>query len=761
MTLDNSTIVINMHGLNDTEDCMNCFKVSQGNQKFNVVMVKDGVQSARVPFRHLRDVNDYMVSNGGVAVLPENVGLINCFDKTGKFPCDVTDDYAYILIPQSVGFSVFYRNRESREFVSSGARFQCVSAMRSHANKRLRGGDSCSPKCNTKVEYFKADGAVSEKQGHTYRLEKYAETAAALYYLKDGVNAQLAFGDPEQCRKNMWEHIAACLSEAVPPEVEEAAARIVTEAGKVTPERKTHQAVYSRYFSARMKDLGDVYVEGARYRVYKTVKGIWRAGEYNSVTHKSNWIDSLEFEDEDQATAYLYLYAGSKSLEFYDDYGKKCTFRKATKCIRTTKTGHVERHSYDGYSWNKEFVDGVDVRSAKEKSLAAKTASAVKQPVDAKASGNVAEMAVETPVGEESKPPAPTTQVLNYYSASLQLCSRADAMYREACDSGNCQVHQKVDGKWKSIFKGTLEQLTSFKDKLIQEYLKTARAASQSSSTKGASKGEAAPVEKQAADGAAESGFGEISAEDNSVVSVVWSKCRYTTWLSEKQLYCYLVLAAIRNRYAGKSAMFDTRLYDGMKQPIYLVDTDWVANPKRVNTSIRKGCLKACDSLAEARCIRSDIQDVPRPLQWSDNVSEYMWDPTTPIAPITLHAIEHIVQERGERFPEELKGKDEVAVMEVVKKAAVDGAMVAARDPFYALPAYSKEHNDVTLMLPVYIPLLYGNKVIAALVVKKWATGYRVVTMLDTVQAVRSVSLFRDPRTTWLKEAYEEWINCG
>lgn len=232
----------------------------------------------------------------------------------------------------------------------------------------------------------------------------------------------------------------------------------------------------------------------------------------------------------------------------------------------------------------------------------------------------------------------------------------------------------------------------------------------------------------------------------------VWNLVSASTYIPREYLGDYLYICMWRNRISKNGAVFNSRLTDILGQPIYLVDTSYNSEGITENTKLHTSNLRVVSTLEEARKYAPGLQYLPAPLQWASSPSRYLWDPAIPLMPITPNVIQHVCVERKDRLPEELRNMQPAVLMQAIKQSIEDGARQASTDIFHALPSYSREHNEVSMMLPIRLPLLYGDSVVAVALLTRRPVGYQLVTIITTEMARRSVMAFTNPANTWLKE---------
>lgn len=146
----------------------------------------------------------------------------------------------------------------------------------------------------------------------------------------------------------------------------------------------------------------------------------------------------------------------------------------------------------------------------------------------------------------------------------------------------------------------------------------------------------------------------------------------------------------------------------------------------------------------------SDIKELPQYFRWSSNPADMVWNPSIPLQPVTQHQMEHICIDNITRLPEELQNLDTPVLMQAIKQEVEKGVKIAACDARYALPIYSADLHRVSMVLPVRIPLLYGDRIVACAILDKSELGYRLVTLITVGMAKTSVATLTDITNTWL-----------
>ena len=232
------------------------------------------------------------------------------------------------------------------------------------------------------------------------------------------------------------------------------------------------------------------------------------------------------------------------------------------------------------------------------------------------------------------------------------------------------------------------------------------------------------------------------------VVSAVWGRIKGRTEMTEVELTAYLFNCLERNRKSDKKCAVHTRLFDKFGQPIYITAHE---------RGDEESCLKnshIVDTIAavkyfEPACTESTM---PAPIQWSYSMADYVWDATLPVAPITEFSYGHMVKDRGDRISACVEELSEEDLLYAIKTSIAIGLERAAVDCTYALPSYSRKRNQVNMLLPLFVPQYSFKEPVGAIMLYKSHLGYTPATILSCRMAYLSVSAFRDPMNTWLKE---------
>lgn len=490
------------------------------------------------------------------------------------------------------------------------------------------------------------------------------------------------------------------------------------------------------YYDSDYNAEGDIKTTSSRYKIHFLVTWqCWAASSRGSSKGRFTRMTDIRFKNVNDALGWIKLYVGATSLEFLNGKRLPCSYTLATLCRRTDEDGVVVSFRRKGYDWL-QFLDGT----------------------------------------EEDVTLFADNYTVFHYTEVGKECNVEDAAYREFVETPNLfhRFLARKNSSWSIIKCGTPDEISAFRAKVFASNAIPAKevdvAAQSNLPTAKAEPADVPEVEVVPSNVLAGEKQPIIQPCDNASsvhvphasVKKTWELVKDSTWLRGGDLMGYLIMCVSRNRVAGDSPIFNTRLCDKINQPVYGYDLDYKFRKGKGDSYVDFTRVSFSATLHDYQRFVPGVTEAPEPVQFFTDISKCVWDPTKPLLPLTQHTLEHICVDRIKRFPKELQLANPVHLITAVKDSLLHEVERAKRDIFYALPAYSKEHEELSMLLPIYIPLLFGNKVVVTLVLSATTQGYRLCTVLDTGRAVRSVSVFRDPRTTWLKECYndEPIVDC-
>lgn len=684
-----------------------------------------GKKLSNVSFKNLRQMASWIGSRHPIKLDVEALNFKLYYDAAGKPMNNVTNaKFSIVPLHTIADFALSVLKADRWEQIEYGTFLTCMNRL----DRCVRTGayEPAAPAPNPIprfAEYRNHMGEVVPSMGDCFfRFDQYSDNKWVLSYKEGPDWKKVADGTKKRCLEIMR------------AETKRYKAQLAQEAQQPTPpaissdKRRTRNApttVSEECYDSEKRQIGSTPTSATRYSIRYMSNKLYRIVCREGSTGPFHLLTKTEFVDSDAAYAYFMLAAGAESLEFSNARHQTVEFDSAVFCNRHMPGGLVEVHKFDGNAWEKL------------------------------AEGTAAEMR------DWHEPESET-----FYDNLFAKCGLDKAEYKEYIAQPGILHHlykKEADG-WKSIKRGSPSDITQYKSMLRDlalQSLESERSKANEVKDTPAAKPDAgtqpaSTVTKDTAKTANKFPSWSPSGRRPAIEDVLWNEIKNTTWLFKEDVAAYIDIMTRRNRHIGQSPVYDTRLYDSMNQPIYIADMDF--NNDRIDPGyVNIGQLRIFKALYEVQAVFPHIQTLPAPIQLSQDPADYLWDPTSKILPITLHTIEHILTDRETRLPKEFDGVQQAVLMEYLSDEVSKGEARAMRDPFFALPCYSREDDVVSMMLPIHSPMLTSkHKIVAALILRKGARGYQVRTLLTGAMAVKSVSLFCDPRNTWLRECYED-----
>ena len=197
----------------------------------------------------------------------------------------------------------------------------------------------------------------------------------------------------------------------------------------------------------------------------------------------------------------------------------------------------------------------------------------------------------------------------------------------------------------------------------------------------------------------------------------------------------------------GRAAVINSGLIDKFMNDIYLlldVELDGTfKNPMVIESKT---------DLLNIGFSKDDIRHMPEPVKFYKCRSELIFEGD--IEDFNLdnrEKLNHIINERRSRFPEELRGLSEGALCEKLKTSVENAIRMSKRDYSYIVPMYNCQQDVIQYLVPMYInnDISQGPElVIVAGLVNEF---YEVMTILNPDDAYDNARILSVPDSSWLK----------
>jgi len=250
----------------------------------------------------------------------------------------------------------------------------------------------------------------------------------------------------------------------------------------------------------------------------------------------------------------------------------------------------------------------------------------------------------------------------------------------------------------------------------------------------------------------------------NSTIPEVWSYKHSPSGLKHPILKSYIenIFNRLKQEHAngelnkiifsqdGKWMMFNTNLLDKFFHEIIIVaevrhigNKDLYFNPKRSK--------KETDRLKK----KFDKDAKPTTPKFFENVDEVVFQ-TKWSVDRDFDKFTHIIEERGNRFPTEYKGKRPEILARTLDNAIDYAVTITQRNYKFIVPMYRPQKDSIQLLMPIYLEGTFQNRPDFALVLTPNPTNeiYIPETILPLDAAYQNARLIAKPDETWLNPAF-------
>jgi hypothetical protein len=198
----------------------------------------------------------------------------------------------------------------------------------------------------------------------------------------------------------------------------------------------------------------------------------------------------------------------------------------------------------------------------------------------------------------------------------------------------------------------------------------------------------------------------------------------------------------------GKYIIFNTNLLDKFFHAIYIIAEVKEAEGLEVYVRPRR---TAEESFRDFR--RYGFEDKVRPLppKFFEEIDEVIFNPSWNIDK-NYDALTHIIEERSERFPAEMKSKPSHILAKKLYDAIDYAVAIAQRNYKYIVPIYYPKCNRISFLMPIFLEGTYNTYPDFALVLQPDAENkiYIARTILDLETGYQDARLVAKPDESWL-----------
>ena len=195
----------------------------------------------------------------------------------------------------------------------------------------------------------------------------------------------------------------------------------------------------------------------------------------------------------------------------------------------------------------------------------------------------------------------------------------------------------------------------------------------------------------------------------------------------------------------GKYIIFNTNLLDKFFHAIYIIaeieEDEVYIRPRRT----------AEESYREFKKYGFTDEVQPLPPTFFEEINEVIFNPSWNIDK-NYDALTHIIEERCERFPTEMKSKPSHILAKKLYDAIDYAVAIAQRNYKYIIPIYYPRCDRISFLMPIFLDGTYNTRPDFALVLQADAENkiYIARTILDLETGYQDARLVAKPDESWL-----------
>ncbi len=198
----------------------------------------------------------------------------------------------------------------------------------------------------------------------------------------------------------------------------------------------------------------------------------------------------------------------------------------------------------------------------------------------------------------------------------------------------------------------------------------------------------------------------------------------------------------------GKYVIFNTNLLDKFFHAIYIIAE--VQEAEGLEVYIRpKRTAEESFLLFKKHGFSENVKPLP-PIFFED-INEVIFNPSWNIDK-NYDSLTHIIEDRSERFPAEMKSKPSHSLAKKLYDAIDYAVAIAQRNYKYIVPIYYPKCNRISFLMPIFLEGTYNTYPDFALVLQPDAENqmYIARTILDLETGYQDARLVAKPDESWL-----------
>lgn len=242
--------------------------------------------------------------------------------------------------------------------------------------------------------------------------------------------------------------------------------------------------------------------------------------------------------------------------------------------------------------------------------------------------------------------------------------------------------------------------------------------------------------------------------KENWIVARPDGKSRLENYLSALQSKVRVLMASnCGNGYiincSSDKIVYNTGLFDTYMNDIYIMCS--IYEHKNEIRMYEHELVSSKPQLITAGFSREDVKMLPKPLTFYKNVSELIMSADIDDFDLSNRSrIDHIIDERKYRFPEQWQAASKDEIFGRIETAVENSLKMQSRDYKYIVPMYNIERDEIQYLMPLHLSKKLNEVPELVMIVSKNGEFYNLMTIISASDAYDNARVIASLDSKWL-----------
>lgn len=201
-----------------------------------------------------------------------------------------------------------------------------------------------------------------------------------------------------------------------------------------------------------------------------------------------------------------------------------------------------------------------------------------------------------------------------------------------------------------------------------------------------------------------------------------------------------------------KFILFNSGLLNLYFKSIYVVAEIKTMNGREIfaNPFVLRNRTKLAEINFSLRGRRVSDKDLPEPAQFYNDINEIVFKPEPEYYDPDTAKLEHIIEERRARFPDDFKDRSTTELAVALDNAVKCSYELAKRNFKLVVPQYRPQEDKIQYLMPIYLRSKFDTLPDFALILNYELGYYKPETILELDDAYQNARLIAKPDSFWL-----------